>query len=160
MWSPIIAVTLPSAFHGLQGGVGSWFRGNNSQDSTNGHSWCAFPYKDSSPVFAIDMAQMTNGTNANWPSSDWYVYGKEYCGLEAKVYNPITGVSMLMYVGDGFDHKWVRSPGSIDIMINSFGALIGKYPTSKQSDYIANVQWEFTGNRNPQYAFGSTGTPF
>jgi len=75
MWSDI-AITLPFAFQGLQHGIGSWFRGNNSIDSTNGHSWCGFPYRDSTPGFAIDITQMTNGTNANWPSPGWYVYGK------------------------------------------------------------------------------------
>ena len=61
MWSSI-AVILPSAFHGTQHGIGSWFRGNNTIDATNGHSWCAFPYKDSTPGFAIDLAQMSINT--------------------------------------------------------------------------------------------------
>ena len=158
-WTVNTPAVMPSAFQGFQSGIGSWFRGNNSQDSTNGHSWCGFPYKDSSPLFAVDITLMTNGTNANWPNSMWAVYGKEYCGLEAKVYNPATGVSMLMYVGDAFDHKWVRSPGSIDIMINSYASLVGYYPTNKQI-IIPNVNWEFTGNRNPQFAFGGIGTQY
>ena len=58
MWSNI-AITLPFAFQGLQHGIGSWFRGNNSIDSTNGHSWCGFPYRDSTPGFAIDITQMS-----------------------------------------------------------------------------------------------------
>ena len=78
MWGSI-AVALPFAFQGLQGGIGSWFRANNTIDSTNGHSWCGYEYQDSSPVFAPDLTQMTNGTNAVYPNAGWYVACKQYC---------------------------------------------------------------------------------
>lgn len=78
---------------------------------------CGYPYLDTSPVFAPDIRQMTNGTNAVWPHPNWYCstvqliyrpfFAGQYCGLEAKVYNPNTGVTILLYVGDAFDAKWV-----------------------------------------------------
>lgn len=151
-----ISVLLPWGFQGLQEGMGSWFRANHPQDSTNGHSWCNYPYLDSSPVFAPDISIMTNGTNAVWGHPDWVTYGTTYCGLEAKVYNPKTDTTILLYVGDAFDHAWVVSPGSIDIMIHSYDVLIGYYPLDK-NDVIPYLQWEFTGNRNPQYQFGGPG---
>ena len=117
MWADVSTI-LPFAFQGLQSGMGSWFRSNHTVDSTNGHSWCGFRYQDYTPGFAIDMAQMTNKTHAVWPHPLWSVFGMQYCGLEAKVYNPKTGTTILLYVVDGFDSKWVKSPGSIDIMLS------------------------------------------
>lgn len=159
MFSSIL-VTLPFAFTGLQtASIGSWFRANNIGDSTNGHSWCGYPYKDSTPGFAIDLQQMTNGSNAVYPNPLWYIAGKQYCGLEAVVYNPNTGVKVLGYVIDAFSHQWVRTPGSIDIMIDQYATLIGYYPTDKNK-IIHNITWEFTGNRNPQFVFGGVGSPY
>jgi hypothetical protein len=66
MWGNV-TVALPFAFQGLQTGIGSWFRANNVIDSTNGHSWCGFPYQDSSPLFAPDLTLMGNGSNPVWP---------------------------------------------------------------------------------------------
>lgn len=77
-----VTVGLPFAFQGLQTGIGSWFRANNVIDSTNGHSWCGYPYTDSSPLFAPDLLLMSNGTNSVWPDPGWYTAGKQYCGLE------------------------------------------------------------------------------
>lgn len=156
---PSIVTILPFAFQGLQTGIGSWFRANNSIDSTNGHSWCAYEYKDSTPGFAIDLLQMGNGTNPVYPAAEWYVAGKQYCGLEATVYNPNTGITLILYVTDAFDHKWVHSNGSIDIMIDSYATLVGYYPTDKNK-IINDITWKFTGNRNPQYAFGGPGNKF
>ena len=156
LWSNITTL-LPWGFKGLQdGGIGSWFRANHPQDSTNGHSWCGYPYLDSSPVFAPDISIMTNFTNAVWPDPNWSVYAEIYCGLEAKVYNPITDTTILMYIGDAFDHAWVINPYSIDIMIHSYEVLTGSYPTDKQK-VIPYIQWQFTGNRNPQYKFKGPG---
>jgi hypothetical protein len=79
--------------------------------------------------------------------------------MEAKVYNPDTGQTILLYVGDAFDHAWVRTPGSIDIMINSYAALFGSYPTDK-NNVMMNLQWAFTGGFNPQYKFGGLGDAY
>jgi hypothetical protein len=158
MWTDI-SVVLPFAFQGLQTGIGSWFRANHPMDSTNGNSWCDFKYKDYTPGFAIDMAQMTNNTHAVWGHPKWGVFGTQYCGLEAKVYNPKTGITIMMYVVDGFDSKWVRTPGSIDIMLKSYYTLIGK-ETLNKNEVIPYLQWQFTGNRNPQYIFGGPGDKF
>lgn len=42
-------VQLPSGFPGVNTGIASWFRANNPQDSTNGNSWCGYPYNDNMP---------------------------------------------------------------------------------------------------------------
>lgn len=34
-----------------------------------------------------------------------------------------TGNKMILYLGDAFDHQWVRTPGSIDIMADSWSQL-------------------------------------
>lgn len=157
-WANISAL-LPWGFQGQQQGIGSWFRSKNVNDDTNGNSWCGYPYLDTSPVFAPDILQMTNGTNAVWPNPNWPFFAGQYCGLEAKVYNPTTGITILLYLGDAFDHKWVKSPGSIDIMTHSFSVLSG-HPTVSPSDknkVITYLQWQFTGNRNPQYSFKGPG---
>ena len=49
---------------------------------------------------------MTNGTGAVWPHPNWAPSATNYCGLEAKVYNPATGVTMFLYLVDAFDTKW------------------------------------------------------
>ena len=142
--------------NGIQSGMGSWFRANNSQDSTNGHSWCGYEYRDYSPVFAPDIFRMANGTSPQWTDPSWPVYAKQWCGLEAKVWNPETDTTIFMFIGDAFDHSWVRSPGSIDIMIKSYSTLLGRVPRDK-NDCIMGLQWTLTGARNPQYKFGGPG---
>ena len=77
-----ISMVLPFAFQGLQNGIGSWFRANNVNDSTNGHSWCGYPYQDSSPVFAPDILLMGNGSSPVYPNPNWATTAKQYCGLE------------------------------------------------------------------------------
>jgi hypothetical protein len=42
-------VDLPSGFPGVNTGIASWFRANNPQDSSNGNSWCGYPYNDDMP---------------------------------------------------------------------------------------------------------------
>ena len=155
-WVADLNVALPGGFKGLQTGMGSWFRANNPIDSTNGNSWCGYPYKDYSPVFAPDIGIMTNGTNAVWPNPMWSTFATQYCGLEAKVYNPKTDTTVLLYVGDAFDSKWVVSPGSIDIMTKSYNTLARKAVTEK-NEVMMGLQWQFTGQRNPQYMFHSLG---
>jgi len=145
-----------SAFHGEQSGIGSWYRASASGDSTNGHSWCGYPYNDQSPVFAPDIQQMTNGTNPVYPNPLWKTYTSIYCGLEAKVWNPANGKSMILYIGDSFDHRWVKTPGSIDIMKGVWSELAGKSATNK-NDVIKGVKWELTGKKSAKYSFGGPG---
>jgi hypothetical protein len=97
--------------------------------------------------------------NLQFIDPSWADTAKAYCGLEAKVYNPDTDQTVLLYIGDAFDHQWVNSPGSIDIMINKYSVLFGSYATDKNA-VMMNIQWEFTGARNPQYKFGGVGDPW
>jgi hypothetical protein len=48
--------------------------------------------------------------------------GKAYCGREAKATNPANGKTALIYIVDGFDDKWVLSPGSIDLTMAAVSA--------------------------------------
>lgn len=107
---------LPRGFRGKNKGLGSFFAASKHTDATNGRSWCGFPYKDYSNGFAPDLSVMTQGTNAVYGGRNYESSGREYCGLEARVTNLDNGVSRLMYIVDAFDPKWVRTPGSIDIM--------------------------------------------
>ncbi|KAJ3145971.1 hypothetical protein HDU86_000595 [Geranomyces michiganensis] len=146
------------AFKGTQSGIGSWFRSNHGQDSTSGRSWCNYPYKDYTNGFAPDISQMTGGTNAVYPHPRWEPSAKKFCGLEAEVYNPHTGVRMNMYIVDAFDHAWVRSPGSIDVMVKSWEKLTGK-PARSKDTVIQGLQWKLTGRRSKKYSFGGPGDP-
>ncbi|TPX38115.1 hypothetical protein SmJEL517_g00358 [Synchytrium microbalum] len=137
-------------------GIGSWFRADNSQDSTNGNSWCSFPYKDYSMGFAPDLQAMTAGSNAVYPNPLWNKYGGQYCGLEAWVYNPANGRNITMFIIDGFAHEWVKTPGSIDLMLGAYTSLAGNYPSSK-NNVLSGVQWGFTGRRSQKYSFGGAG---
>jgi hypothetical protein len=38
----------------------------------------------------------------------WKKDTQKYCGLEAKVTDPSTGKTSLLYIGDSFDDRWVR----------------------------------------------------
>ena len=99
----------------------------------------------------------------------WRKATQKYCGLEAKVTDPSTGKTKLMYIGDAFDDKWVRvsyhselysklgtlsktqqTPQSIDIMIDAFTAIHGN-PNGNKNIVINGVKWEFTGNINTKY---------
>jgi hypothetical protein len=146
----------PRAFTSPQVGIGSWFRANAKSDDTNGNSWCGYPYKDHTPGFAPDLAQMSQGTLAVYPHPRWEEFGREYCGLEAIVRNPDTGVEMTLYITDAFDPKWVRSRGSIDIHINAYQRLTQSQVLDKNR-VIKAVEWRLTGNRNPRYAFKGQG---
>ncbi|KAJ1565932.1 hypothetical protein HK096_006403 [Nowakowskiella sp. JEL0078] len=145
-------------FPGTNSGIGSWFQANSAQSYTNGHSWCGYPYKDYTPGFAPDISVMTDWTNAVYGNPNWSKYATNYCGLEATVYNPKNGVTLTLYITDAFDHAWVKTPGSIDIMKNSFDKLFGK-STWSHNDVIQGVQWKFTGKRSAKYSFGGSGDP-
>ncbi|GAA6008131.1 hypothetical protein JCM11491_001896 [Sporobolomyces phaffii] len=130
--------------------IASWYHADSSQDSTNGHSWCYYPYNDDTPGFAIDVSTMINNFGG-----DAMAARKAYCGLEAIVTTP-DGTSLTLYVADGFDPAWVKTPTSIDVMYNSFTKLFGS-ATSNKNDVITGTKWVFTGNRNEKYAFNSEG---
>ncbi|KAJ3125179.1 hypothetical protein HK098_000553 [Nowakowskiella sp. JEL0407] len=149
---------MPSGFRGVNHGIGSWFQANTWYSNTNGQSWCGYPYKDHTNGFAPDISIMTNYANSRWPDPGWYTSGRLYCGLEAIVTNPSTGVSRVMYITDAFDHAYVRSPGSIDIMKGKFHELFGRW-TDNHNDVIYGVQWVLTGRRNLKYAFQGPGDP-
>jgi hypothetical protein len=137
---------MPPEFQGKQSGIGSWFRANHVNDTTNGNSWCLYPYKNYSIVFAIDLDQMRRSPQG----------GREYCGMEAIVRNPRTNKTLKLYVGDAFDPKWVKSPGSIDIMVESYKYLTNDAPLIKEN-VIFGIEWEFTGNKSAKYSYASKG---
>lgn len=119
-------VNVPSGFFpGPQSGIGSWYRASTGQDSTNGNSWCGYKYYNSDPLFAPVSHFRTNmllehllmisqslkamgGATYNSNPDAWRQQTRKYCGLEAKVTDPTTGKSQLMYIGDSFDDQWVR----------------------------------------------------
>ncbi|GME48517.1 uncharacterized protein FVRRES_07645 [Neofusicoccum parvum] len=90
---------------------------------------------------------------ATWSSDPdaWREQAGKYCGLEAKVKDPATGKTKVMYIGDAFDDAWVRTPASIDIMIDAFSEMHGS-PNNDKNDVINDVEWELTGNSNTEYA--------
>ena len=47
-----LAVDPPPHFTGDQSGIGSWFNTNAASSSTNGNSWCGYPYSNDQPLFA------------------------------------------------------------------------------------------------------------
>lgn len=78
-----------------------------------GHSWCGFPYDNNVPGFAPDVTTMLNNFGG-----DYNAAATAYCGLEAEFTTP-DGKKALLYIADGFDSKWVRTPGSIDVITGS-----------------------------------------
>jgi hypothetical protein len=111
------------------------------------------------------------GQTYNSNPTAWKADTQKYCGLEALVKDPVTGKSMLMYIGDAFDDQYVKviqilfspretplltidriqNPGYIDIMIDAFSSIHGN-PNNNKNDVIKNVEWELTGRVNTQYA--------
>lgn len=140
-----------SSFLGTNTGIGSWFRANNAGDDTNGHSWCGRPYDNNTPGFAPDVTTMLNNFGG-----DYVAAGVAYCGLEAEFTNPANGMTTKLFIADGFDSKWVLTPGSVDIMTGAFPLLYGKQTDNKQ-DVVQGLQWKFTGNRNPDLTFKGYG---
>jgi hypothetical protein len=100
---------------------------------------------------------MTDYVYAKYPHPRWAEFGSKYCGLEAKVTNLKTGTSKLMYIVDAFDDKWLKSPFSIDIMINNYQELTGDYSMNKAN--VINIEWELTGRKYEKYKFGGVGDP-
>lgn len=130
--------------------IASWYHADSSTDSTNGHSWCYFPYNDNTPGIAISLKTMVNNFGG-----DAMAARKAYCGLEVEVTTP-SGTTSTLVVADAFDDAWVLTPTSIDVMYNAFTTLYGSATTNK-NDVIKNVEWKFTGNRNSQYVFNGEG---
>lgn len=54
------------------------------------------------------------GATYNSNATKWREDTRKYCGLEAKVTDPSTGKTELMYIGDAFDDKYVRVSLEID----------------------------------------------
>lgn len=48
------------------------------------------------------------GATYNSNPTAWKQQTQKHCGLEARVTDPSTGKSMLMYIGDSFDDAWVK----------------------------------------------------
>jgi len=139
-----------TGFQGENGpAIGSFFHTDSAQDSTNGMSWCQLRYTDTTNGFAPDVTVMLNDFGGDYEKAT-----KAYCGLEAIVTTP-NGNSKTMYIVDGFDHQWVRTPGSIDIVKNDFVELYGK-DTENKNDVIQGITWRLTGNRNDSYKFRGT----
>ncbi|KAJ3125174.1 hypothetical protein HK098_000548 [Nowakowskiella sp. JEL0407] len=162
--SPNSDSSMPSEFRGENVGIGSWFQANTKDSDTNGNSWCGYPYQDYTLGFSPDISRMTGGKNYVWSAENkevadgWMRSATEYCGLEAIVTNPSNGISRTLYIVDAFDHKWVRSPGSIDIMYEEFQKLFGR-PTSDHNDVIKDIKWTLTGKRSSKYSFKGPGDP-
>ncbi|GAA6056289.1 hypothetical protein JCM3770_006759 [Rhodotorula araucariae] len=129
------------------GAILSWYNTNSAQDSTNGNSWCGFPYDNSVPGFAPALSTMLK-------DGSYEDAAKKYCGLEAIVTTP-DGKSKTLYLADAFDDTWVLTPSSIDIIHGAFNELYGS-STDNKNDVIKGATWKFTGNRNDKYKFKST----
>ncbi|GAA5903454.1 hypothetical protein JCM6882_006552 [Rhodosporidiobolus microsporus] len=131
--------------------IASWFHTNAASDSTNGHSWCYFPYNDNVPGFAISLKTMLADFGGDATAAR-----EAYCGLEAVVTTP-EGRSATLVVADAFDDTWVRTPTSMDVVYNAFSKLLG-YTTNDKNVVIQNVSWKFNGKRNSQYKYNGVGS--
>ncbi|GJN90931.1 hypothetical protein Rhopal_003945-T1 [Rhodotorula paludigena] len=127
----------------------SWYDTNSGRDSTNGNSWCGFPYDNSVPGFAPSLNTMLANFDGDYESA-----AKAYCGLEAEITTP-DGRTVTLYVADAFDDTWVRTPASLDIIHGSFESLYGSY-TDNKNNVVKNASWRFTGRRNERLTFKST----
>ena len=86
---------------------------------------------------------------------DYLKAGPAYCGLEAEFETP-DGKKITLFIADGFDSKWVLTPGSIDIVYNHFAKFLGR-TTNNKNDVVQDVKWRFTGNRNNDLRFRGYG---
>lgn len=64
--------------------------------------------------------------------SGWKEDTQKHCGLEAKVTDPTTGKTMLMYIGDAFDDNWIPK-GVSAIIIAPAPSTISLTMTSTQN---------------------------
>ncbi|BGP55887.1 hypothetical protein JCM8202v2_003494 [Rhodotorula sphaerocarpa] len=96
-----------------------------------------------------------------------------FCGLEARVYSPVTRKMTTLYLADAFDDTWVLTPASIDVIKGSvspfmlqadeeltlprqFPSLFGN-TTDDKKDVVQDVWWFLTGARNETYAYKGEG---
>ncbi|GAA6005980.1 uncharacterized protein JCM10292_005634 [Rhodotorula paludigena] len=134
-----------------EGAIASWYHTNSGTDSTNGRSWCEFPYNDSVPGFAPSLKTMLSSFG------DDAAKAKEgFCGLEARVYSPKTDKTLTMYIADAFDDTWVRTPSSIDVIYDSFADIFGS-TTDNKDDVVKACWWELTGGREEKYTYKGVG---
>mgnify|MGYP000088259577 CR=1 FL=1 len=91
---------------------------------------------------------MSGGAKYETPA--FYAAEREYLSEEIIITNNKTGQKAIGYVGDAFDHQWVRTPGSIDITPSLWATLNGGKSTTNKND-VLDVSWEFTGKRSTQF---------
>ena len=82
-------------------------------DVHSGHSWCGFPYNDQVPGFAPSVGTMLRNFGGSYERA-----ATAYCGLEARFTTP-DGKTATLFITDGFDDTWVRTPASVDVVIGS-----------------------------------------
>ncbi|ORY73063.1 hypothetical protein BCR35DRAFT_333787 [Leucosporidium creatinivorum] len=133
------------------GAIASWFDTSSSTDSTNGNSWCWYPYDNNVSGFAPSLKTMLDAAGGDETAAR-----KMWCGLEATVTTP-DGRTSTLYIADAFDDTWVRTPNSIDVVHNAFNTLYGS-STNNKDDVIQNVKWQLTGRRSIKYKYDGAGS--
>ncbi|GAA5862926.1 hypothetical protein JCM8547_003623 [Rhodosporidiobolus lusitaniae] len=145
----VLAASGVTGFAGTnENAILSWYNTNSGQDSTNGNSWCYFPYSNTVPGFAPSLKTMLNNFGG-----DAMAARKAYCGLEAEI-TTADGKTVTLYVADAFDDTWVRTPASLDIIHGAFNELWGS-STDNKNDVFTGASWKFTGRRDSRWAFNS-----
>ncbi|KDE03694.1 hypothetical protein MVLG_05825 [Microbotryum lychnidis-dioicae p1A1 Lamole] len=134
-----------------KGSIVSWFSTKSTTDSTNGNSWCGFPYDDTTPGFAISLKTMLANFGNNYEKA-----AKAFCGMEAEITSK-SGKKIKLVLVDAFDDRWVRTPNSIDMITNSFAKFNGARTTNKNVVQM-DASWVFTGRRNLRYQFKGVGS--
>ncbi|GAA5820734.1 hypothetical protein JCM11251_003133 [Rhodosporidiobolus azoricus] len=133
------------------GGIASWYRTDAKQDSTNGRSWCEFPYDDTVPGFAPSVGTMRN----NFGGDDAKAKAA-FCGLWTVVYSPKTGKEVKMIIADGFDDAWIKAENSIDVIKGTFPELFGQ-ETDDKNDVVMDIWWTLTGERDEKFTYKGVG---
>ncbi|KPV75084.1 uncharacterized protein RHOBADRAFT_44600 [Rhodotorula graminis WP1] len=133
------------------GGIASWYHTDSSKDSTNGRSWCEFPYDDSVPGFAPSLKTMLSSFAGHAQAAK-----TGFCGLWADVYSPKTGTTTKLMIADAFDDAWVLTPASIDVIYDSFADLFGS-TTDDKKDVVKDVSWTLTGERDDRFTYKGVG---
>lgn len=102
--SSLISSTGITAFiDGTNGpAIGSWFNTDSGTDSTNGHSWCGYPYDNETNGFAPDVSLMLSNFGGDYTKA-----ATAYCGLEAVVTGK-DGRTATMYIVDGCESLPLR----------------------------------------------------
>ncbi|GAA5902495.1 hypothetical protein JCM8208_006903 [Rhodotorula glutinis] len=134
------------------GAIVSWYHTNSATDSTNGHSWCLYPYDDSVPGFAVSLGAMLADFDGDEDAAR-----AAYCGLGA-TFTTASGVSQTLYIADAFDDQYVRTLTSADVIYDAFTKLNGGQQTDDKNVVLSNVSWRFTGTRNSRYAVNGAGS--